>query len=200
MGELRRPIDPNTAHLCVDMQRLFSADGPWPMAWMERVTPAVVQLVEHAPQRTIFTRFIPPQKPQDMGGTWRLYYEKWGQVTLHRIDPRLVDLLPVLRRYAPPALVFDKSVYSAFADGRLHQRLSAAGVGTLIISGSETDVCVLSSILAAVDLGYRVIVAEDAVCSSSDQSHDALIDLFSRRFDVQIESARVEQILDFWRP
>jgi nicotinamidase-related amidase len=60
-------------------------------------------------------------------------------------------------------------------------------------------VCVLSSILAAVDHGYRVIVAGDAVCSSSDESHDALIDLFNRRFDVQIESARAEQILELWR-
>jgi hypothetical protein len=37
-------------------------------------------------------------------------------------------------------------------------------------NGSETDVCVLSSILAAVDHGSRVILAEDAVCSTSDES------------------------------
>jgi nicotinamidase-related amidase len=54
-------------------------------------------------------------------------------------------------------------------------------------------------VLGAVDLGYRVIVAGDAVCSSSDASHDALIDLFKSRFDVQIEIARVEEILDAWR-
>ena len=39
MGELKAPIGPNTAHLCIDMQRLFSDEGPWPMAWMPRVTP-----------------------------------------------------------------------------------------------------------------------------------------------------------------
>ena len=69
---------------------------------------------------------------------------------------------------------------------------------TLIVSGSETDVCVLSAVLAAVDHGYRV-VAQDAVCSSSDASHDALIDLFHRRFNVRIE-ADSEQILGAWRP
>lgn len=42
------------------MQRLFSDEGPWPMAWVPRVTPKVEQLVERAPERTIFTRFIPP--------------------------------------------------------------------------------------------------------------------------------------------
>jgi nicotinamidase-related amidase len=50
-----------------------------------------------------------------------------------------------------------------------------------------------------VDHGYRVVVAQDAVCSSSDTSHDALIDLFKRRFDVQIEAADAEEILDAWR-
>jgi nicotinamidase-related amidase len=81
MGELKAPIGPNTAHLCIDMQRLFSDEGPWPMAWMPRVTPKVEQLVERAPKRTIFTHFIPPQHPKDAPGRWRAYYEKWSHVT-----------------------------------------------------------------------------------------------------------------------
>ena len=36
-------------------------------------------------------------------------------VTREHLDPNLLDLVPALRRYAPPAQVFDKSVYSAFA-------------------------------------------------------------------------------------
>ena len=59
--------------------------------------------------------------------------------------------------------------------------------------------CVLSSILAAVDYGYRVIIAEDAVCSSSDEGHDALIELFNQRFDVQLEPAQVKVILSAWQ-
>lgn len=105
----------------------------------------------------------------------------------------------MLGRYAPPAAIFDKPVYSAFADGQLHRHLRHRQADTLIISGSETDVCVLSSILAAVDHGYRVILAEDAVCSSSDESHDALIDLFNRRFDLQVESAQVDGTVDAWK-
>jgi nicotinamidase-related amidase len=64
MGELKAPIGPNTAQLCIDMQRLFSEEGPWPMVWMPRVTPKVEQLVARAPERTIFMRFIPPDKPR----------------------------------------------------------------------------------------------------------------------------------------
>ena len=32
--------------------------------------------------------------------------------------------------------------------------------------------CVLATILGAVDLGYRTVLVQDAVCSSSDESHE----------------------------
>lgn len=68
-----------------------------------------------------------------------------------------------------------------------------------MISGAETDVCVLSTVLSAVDLGYRVIIASDALCSSADESHDALLSLYAKRFDVQIELADSRQIFLNWR-
>ena len=101
MGELKAPIGPNTAHLCIDMQRLFSDEGPWPMAWMPRVTPKVEQLVARAPERTIFTRFIPPEKPEDAPGRWRAYYEKWSHVTRRQLDHRLIGLPSSSRRPLP---------------------------------------------------------------------------------------------------
>ena len=67
-------VTPRSVHLCVDMQRLFSADGPWPTPWMHRVLPQVVRLSEHRPERTIFTRFVPPERPEDARGTWSTYF------------------------------------------------------------------------------------------------------------------------------
>ena len=114
------------------MQRLFAAEGPWPTPWMERVLPKVVKLAEHAPARTVFTRFLTPRSPEEMPGMWKEYYRKWQNVTRERIDPKMLDLMPVLERFAPPAQVFDKFVYSAFATGELHQMLRARNVDTLI--------------------------------------------------------------------
>jgi nicotinamidase-related amidase len=198
MSDLKAPIGPHAVHLCIDMQRLFAAEGPWPTAWMERVLPVVASLVEHAPARTVFTRFVPPMRAGDAPGRWQAYYRKWAMVTREHLDPALLDLLPALRRYAPPAQVFDKVVYSAFAAPALLPFLRERAVDTLIVSGSETDVCVLASVLAAIDWGYRVIVARDGVCSSSDTTHDALLTLYARRFDVQLELADAAEIIAAW--
>ncbi len=111
----------------------------------------------------------------------------------------MLDLMAPLRKLAPPAMVIDKTRYSAFAGTQLHDVLAARQADTLIVTGSETDVCVLATILDAVDLGYRVVLVRDAVCSSSDEGHDALLQLYQRRFAVQIEAASAEDILEHWR-
>ena len=130
----------------------------------------------------------------------RADHARLDRLAAGRLDSALLELMPALGRHAPPAAVFDKCVYSAFANGELHPFLRRKAVDTLIVSGSETDVCVLSSVLQAVDHGYRIVIARDGVCSSSDESHDAMLDLYNRRFAVQIEVAEVDHILDAWRP
>jgi nicotinamidase-related amidase len=69
----------------------------------------------------------------------------------------------------------------------------------LIISGSETDVCVLATVLDAVDIGYRVIVVRDGVCRSSDEGHIMLMRLYHTRYSEQIETADVATILTCWK-
>src|ERR1700730_13761624 len=71
-------LSPNAVHLCIDMQRLFGPYGIWPTPWMEIVLPRIASIASRFPERTIFTRFIPPQRPEDMPGTWRCYYENGG--------------------------------------------------------------------------------------------------------------------------
>ena len=190
----------SSIHLCLDMQQMFAPGGPWPTPWMERVLPNIVHLTERMPLRTVFTRFIPPMRAIDMPGMWREFYRKWPKVTRQRIAPELLELVPDLRRFAPPATTFDKFVYSAFADGRLHAWLAERSVGTLLVTGAETDVCVLATVLAAVDHGYRIVLVTDAICSSSDAGHDALMQMYTRRFDVQIELAEAEELMHVLSP
>jgi nicotinamidase-related amidase len=196
---LREPIPEAAVHLCIDMQRLLGGEGPWPTPWVEPALERAVRLVESDPGQTIFTRFVPPHSAAQMPGAWRRFFEKWRGVTREFIDPALLELLPPLPSFVPPAITVDKGRYSAFVDSCLQALLRKKGVATLVVSGAETDVCVLSTVLSAVDLGYRVIVAADAICSAVDKTHDALMTLYSERFGEQIELADTDAILQSWQ-
>lgn len=186
---------PQLAHLCIDMQRMFNEETAWNVPWMASVSDQVEELAERFTAETVFTRFVPPRNASQMPGAWKTYYEKWEQMTLDHMPDELVDLVPRLRRFVPPARVFEKRTYSPWIDGRLHQALSRDGVDTLIITGGETDVCVLATVVGAIDLGYRIIIPRDAVCSGADTTHDSTLELLEKRFSVQIEVASTEELL-----
>lgn len=193
------PLGSDAVHLCIDLQRMFAPGAPWETPWLTRIRPTVHTLCKAHPDRTIFTRFIPPYRAEQANGSWRRYYEKWSEVTGQRADPMLVELLPEFAALVPPALVLDKPCYSPFFDSDLDRILKRRDTTTLILTGTETDVCVLAAALDAVDRGYRTIIAQDAVCSSADTTHDALMQLYHRRFSQQIETVDTAEILANWR-
>jgi nicotinamidase-related amidase len=148
---------------------------------MVRVLPVVATLAGRHPERTLFTRFIRPERPDQMPGMWQRYYTRWRPATRECLDLNLLELMPPLAALCPPEIVIDKTRYSGFAEPKLLAHLREREADALIISGSETDICVLAIVLSAVDLGYRVIVIRDAVCSSSDEGHDMLMRLYHTR-------------------
>ena len=108
-------------------------------------------------------------------------------MTGEHLSVELLDIVPALSRYSPPARVFDKVTYSPWVDGRLHNILASEAVSTIVISGGETDVCVLGTALGGVDLGYRIVILSDAVCSAANDAHDASLNILGGRFSAQIE-------------
>jgi nicotinamidase-related amidase len=169
------------------MQRIFARGGLWETPWMERVLPTIVAIVAHCPERTVFTRFVTPASPEQSQGQWQAYFRRWKGATRDVLDPAELDLVPELARYVPPATAIDKPTYSAFFRSPLADFLLCRKIRTVIVSGAETDVCVLSSVLDAVNIGFRVVIVEDALCSSSDQGHDALMTMYRLRFNEQID-------------
>jgi nicotinamidase-related amidase len=190
----------DAAHLCIDMQNIFAKGGVWETPWMERVLPVISDLCARYREQTIFTRFITPERPQDRHGQWQTYFTRWQRATRGNLAPGALDIVPELARYSPPALVVDKPAYSAFFGSRLGHLLVERHVGTVVLSGAETDVCVLSTALSAVDLGFRVVIVQDALCSSSDTGHDALMSMYRTRFHEQIDLVSAEELFEMWHP
>jgi nicotinamidase-related amidase len=193
-------VEPITdaVHLSIDMQNIFARGGIWETPWMERVLPRIVEIAARHPARTVFTRFITPMHADDRPGRWRRYFRKWHRVTRAELPASELELVPALRRFVPPAEIVDKPAYSAFRESPLALLLSERGIGTLVITGAETDVCVLATVLDAVDRGFRVVIVEDALCSSSDAGHDALMTLYRNRYSEQIELIKTAEVPTLW--
>ena len=198
-GLIHGPLGKSCLHLCVDMQAVFLPGSAWGNPWMERVLPAIEELTTHHADRTLFTRFIPACDAQSAPGMWKRYYRKWEMLTLSRVDARLIGLVPSLARFVPPATVVDKRVYSPWTEGGLDAVVASRAIDTLVVTGGETDVCVLATVLGAVDRGFRTVVAADALCGSADETHDAAMTLYRSRFSEQVEIAGTEEILAAWQ-
>jgi Isochorismatase family len=93
-----------------------------------------------------------PQRPDQMPGMWQRYYPHWQAATREFLNLNLLELMPPLAALWPPATVIDKTRYSGFAEPKLLAHLREREADALIISGSETDVCLLATVLSAVDL------------------------------------------------
>src|SRR5271166_372891 len=98
MGDQLLPfaLTERSVRLCVDMQRIFfgrrsvadAVDG-------QSIAGGGFPANRH-PERTVFTRFIPPERPEQMPGMWRRYYTRWRVATRECLDLRLLELMPPL--------------------------------------------------------------------------------------------------------
>ena len=52
--------------------------------------------------------------------------------------------------------------------------------------------------LGAIDWGFRVILVTDALCSSADETHDAMMNVCMNRFGQQVEAVTMQTLLDSW--
>ena len=193
------PLGPAAALVVVDMQRLFAEATAWQVPTLSAIVPAVRRLIEARPEAALYTRFVTPPTADHATGRWQRYYQRWSTVTLDRMKAEMLDLMPELAALARPGSIVDKTTFSSLADGPLAGLLKARGIDTLVLVGAETDVCVLATVLDAVDRGYRVVVAADAVTSGSLAAHAVVLDTVLPRFEQQVDVASVDRILGVWQ-
>lgn len=196
---LHEPLPDDTLHVVVDMQQLFDSHPDWGSPALRRILANVQRLVRHRPERTVYSRFVPPHEAAEAPGRWRRYYERWPGVCLAACGEHYVELLPELQAEAEKGWIVDKPVYSAFQAPAFIEILETQRPSCLLFSGVETDMCVLSTLLVGVDLGFRAVVARDAVASARPEAHEATLSVVLSRLDAQIEFADTGTILANWR-
>jgi nicotinamidase-related amidase len=192
------PIRATAVHLCIDMQLMFAEDTKWASTALAKILPAVTEICNLAPSRTVFTRFLTPHHLKAARRQWRRFYQGSPSMLAKNLKPEQLDLVPELRRFLPPAHVVDRYVFSAFAAPALALFLEELDADTTIFTGIESDVCVLATALSAIDRGYRVIIVEDGVASSRSSGHRAVMEGVLPRFDQQVEIIKAAALMKNW--
>lgn len=177
---------------------MFAEDTEWRTPWMDRVLPVVAEIAARHKRQTFFTRFVPPARAEDAKGCWRNYFSRWRSFTREEINPELIELVEPLKRLVPPARLIDKPGFSPFFGTPLYAELRSLDIDTLVVTGAETDVCVLAAVLSAIDLGFFVVLVKDGLCSSSDETHDAMLTLYGNRFSQQLRMVDAADLIEVW--
>lgn len=82
-------------------------------------------------------------------------------------------------------IVVRKTRHGAFSTTDLHERLTASGIDTLVLSGISTSGVVLSTVRDAADRDYRLLVLADAVGDADPEVHRVLVEkVLPRQADV----------------
>lgn len=182
----------------VDMQRVFAEATDWQVPAIADVVAPILALVRAHPREAVFTRFMTPSSIENATGDWQRFYARWQAVVRDRMNAAMFDLMEPFAGFVPPAEACDKTTFSAFASADFVASLARRGTRTLILSGIETEVCVLATALDAVDRGLHVVLAADALTSWSAAGHSAALEAVYPRFDQQIEIATTAAILAAW--
>lgn len=146
-------IDPSsTALIVIDFQMEYFEGGRLPIPDGHAALARAKELVALADEHRMPVFHVQHLNPA--GGA--LFAKDGDRIAFH------TDLRP-----APHHAVVQKTTASSFASTDLHRQLQAKGVGTLIVCGLMTHMCVSTTTRDAKPLGYQVLVAGDA-CATRD--------------------------------
>ncbi len=99
----------------------------------------------------------------------------------------------------PGDVVVDKPGYSAFHQTELQSLLWQRGVSQLVITGVTTEVCVHSTLRAAIDRGYECITVADACATDDPALHAAALDMVRSEGNIFGRVCATAEVLQLWR-
>ncbi|MET4575277.1 cysteine hydrolase family protein [Ottowia thiooxydans] len=160
-----KQIDPKkTAMIVVDMQNDFVAEGvPMQSAQALAMVPRLAETLSFCRQKgikVIYTAHVHRKDGSDMGLYDDLYPPIASGASLVDETPG-VDIYPALAP-APGEHVIKKHRYSGFFATDLDLMLREWGIDTVIISGTTTENCCLSTAREAMFLNYKTVFLSDA--------------------------------------
>jgi len=173
------------ALLVIDMQRVYAPGGAWQTPGFATVAGRIKNLCQLY-ERRLFTRHL---AFEEAPGRWQCYNKAFSEINADAEAARLIPELEAIEH-----LEFDKYTYSALASGDLQAHLLAENYEEILICGVQTEFCVLSTLLNAVDLGFPITLIPDACAGTLPVFGSALISLV-RRMPCQVQIKYTQDLL-----
>jgi len=181
-----RLVGPKTALVVIDLQNAFMLPGmPVEVPVAREIVPNVNKLA--AATRTAGGMVVWVKMClEGQSEAWRVFFDgDPRQATLSELTPGAhgFELYADLDVRPQDAVVVKKR-YSAFIQGSsdLDRQLRAAGIDTVMIVGTVTNVCCESSARDAMMLNYRLVFISDGNAALSDADHNATLASILRVF------------------
>ena len=174
--------------LVVDMQNVYLEGQPWACIRTREAADHICEVLKAGTaDQVIFTRFLENPEAE---GTWREYNRTNREIN-H--NPWMNELMEVLLPWTEQWPVYDKSTYSSFAVPEV--AAAAEKAERVVIAGVVAECCILSTLLAGIDLGHKIIYLRDAVSGQSEELEKEIADLADKFAPVHTEVMTVGEYL-----
>ncbi len=149
--------------LVIDMQNVYTKGQAWACRNTRQTSAAIRRLLDaEVCANVLFTRYLASQQP---AGVWAEYNRLNEAINKDRFANEMMpEFVPYLERW--PLLT--KSVYSSFAIPEVKK--AAQKAGRVLITGVVAECCILSTVLAGIDEGCKIIYLKDAVSGLTAES------------------------------
>ena len=158
-------VDETSALIIVDVQRDFCTGGALPVPDGDSIVPVLNRYVQkfvtarapiyatrdwHPPSHVSFT---------SQGGSWPQHCVQNTDGAAFHPGLELPEGVTIVSKALEPS----SDAYSGFEGTDLAENLRKQGIRRLFIGGLATDYCVKHTVLDALDMGFEVILLEDAI-------------------------------------
>lgn len=155
--------------LVTDMQKVYLKGQKWACKNINSASGNIIRILNKCDCDVMFTAFAAPQNPK---GQWKTYNRVNVDVNS---CPEMSEIIDKFKRYIKkyPLLIKDK--YSSLSNEIVRKsayKMMQNG-GRIVLTGVVSECCVLSTAMAAIDLGFKVIYLKDAVAGSNKKYEKA---------------------------
>lgn len=149
--------------LVTDMQKVYLKGQKWACKNINSAAGNIIRILNKCECEVMLTAFTAPKNPK---GQWEMYNRVNADVNS---CPEKSEIIDKLKRYAKKYPLIFKDKYSSLSNEKVRESVCKImqNGGRIVLTGVVSECCVLSTAMAAIDIGCKVIYLRDAVAGSN---------------------------------